>query len=222
MTYTCTQCGDTYTEPVPAADHTAEEVTVSDATIFAEGSKQSICTVCGDPCSDPIATEKLVGVVTLGAQALSVTWDSIRFAGSYNVSDMKATFEDGDVVDLAIYMQLKTKVAEGTMLDETNAVKLANTFTWKAEYETMTTEELVAALRAEGAKINNYTDDEIIVAARINNVPSEEYEFVFRAAIERGDDFKGGDQFYNSIKTIRDAVENGIGDGASVPYPEAQ
>ena len=63
---------------------------------------------------------------------------------------------------------------------------------------------------------------EIIVAARINNVPSEEYEFVFRAAIERGDDFKGGDQFYNSIKTIRDAVENGIGDGASVPYPEAQ
>ena len=47
MTYTCSVCGETKTESIPATGHTMGEGVVVDATCEADGSKTYTCTVCG-------------------------------------------------------------------------------------------------------------------------------------------------------------------------------
>ena len=54
MTYTCTVCGDTYTEAIPAAGHNYESVVTTPATCTADGVKTITCTVCGHTTTEVI------------------------------------------------------------------------------------------------------------------------------------------------------------------------
>ena len=56
LTYTCTQCGKTYTEPIPATGkHTYDEgVVTKEATCTEAGEKTFTCSVCGDTYTEPI------------------------------------------------------------------------------------------------------------------------------------------------------------------------
>ncbi len=49
MTYTCADCGDTYTEPIPTTDHTLETVLKTPATCTEDGLTDGTkCSVCGE------------------------------------------------------------------------------------------------------------------------------------------------------------------------------
>ena len=54
MTYTCTVCGHSYTEDIPAAGHKMGEGVVVDATCETAGSKTYTCTVCGETQTEEI------------------------------------------------------------------------------------------------------------------------------------------------------------------------
>ena len=57
-TFTCKNCGDTYTEAIPAKGHTWGDWTVvKEATATEEGLEERVCSVCGEKESRPI--EKL-------------------------------------------------------------------------------------------------------------------------------------------------------------------
>ncbi len=47
-TYTCTRCGDEYTEPIDAVGHIYEESVLYEPTCTKKGVKESTCIVCGD------------------------------------------------------------------------------------------------------------------------------------------------------------------------------
>ncbi len=52
--YTCTACGDTYSEVIPANGEHAYETVVVEADCTTEGSKTHTCTVCGDSSTEVI------------------------------------------------------------------------------------------------------------------------------------------------------------------------
>ena len=54
VTYTCSVCGDTYTEESDFADHDYKEVETKDATCTEDGYAKYECTVCGDSYEDVI------------------------------------------------------------------------------------------------------------------------------------------------------------------------
>ena len=54
MTYTCSVCGHSYTEEIPAAGHIMGEGVVVDATCETAGSKTYSCTVCGKETMETI------------------------------------------------------------------------------------------------------------------------------------------------------------------------
>lgn len=54
VTYTCSVCGDTYTEESDFADHDYKEVETKDATCTEDGYTKYECTVCGDSYEDVI------------------------------------------------------------------------------------------------------------------------------------------------------------------------
>ena len=47
MTYTCSGCGNSYTEPIPMTDHKWVETVVTPATCSNEGTVKKVCSVCG-------------------------------------------------------------------------------------------------------------------------------------------------------------------------------
>lgn len=53
-TYTCTVCGDTYTEETDFADHDYKEVETKDATCMENGYVKYECSVCGDTYEETI------------------------------------------------------------------------------------------------------------------------------------------------------------------------
>lgn len=53
-TYTCTVCGDTYTEETDLADHDYKEVETKDATCTENGYVKYECSVCGDTYKEKI------------------------------------------------------------------------------------------------------------------------------------------------------------------------
>ena len=66
MTYTCTVCGDTYTESIEATGHTAGDAVIEnkvEATCTEEGSYDSVvyCTVCGTELSRETITVEALG-----------------------------------------------------------------------------------------------------------------------------------------------------------------
>lgn len=54
VTYTCSVCGDTYTEESDFADHDYKEVETKDATCTEDGYTKYECTFCGDSYEDVI------------------------------------------------------------------------------------------------------------------------------------------------------------------------
>lgn len=54
VTYTCSVCGDTYTEESDFADHDYKEVETKDATCTEDGYTKYECTICGDSYEDVI------------------------------------------------------------------------------------------------------------------------------------------------------------------------
>ncbi|MCD7733285.1 MAG: hypothetical protein LUH56_07600 [Oscillospiraceae bacterium] len=57
MTYTCTVCGETKTEAIPAKGHSLEHVEATDATCTTDGNKEYwVCTACGELFSDENGT----------------------------------------------------------------------------------------------------------------------------------------------------------------------
>lgn len=58
MTYTCTDCGETYTETIPALGHDY-------ARTEADGSYVYTCTRCGDSYSEPIVTTSYTSVSSI-------------------------------------------------------------------------------------------------------------------------------------------------------------
>ncbi|MCD7881157.1 MAG: hypothetical protein LUG47_05755, partial [Clostridiales bacterium] len=56
MTYTCTVCGETKTEAIPAIGHTWDEgVVTTEPTTEAEGTMTYTCSVCGETYTESIA-----------------------------------------------------------------------------------------------------------------------------------------------------------------------
>lgn len=53
-TYTCSACGDSYTEKVEAAGHTMGDAVIVEATCTEKGSKTYTCTVCGEVQTEEI------------------------------------------------------------------------------------------------------------------------------------------------------------------------
>ena len=53
-TFTCTKCGDTYTEEVPVIDHVYEPVVTKEATFDDEGETTYTCQLCGDSYTEAI------------------------------------------------------------------------------------------------------------------------------------------------------------------------
>ena len=54
VTYTCSVCGDTYTEETDLAEHTYEVTETTDATCTEDGSTTYTCSVCGDTYKETI------------------------------------------------------------------------------------------------------------------------------------------------------------------------
>ena len=54
VTYTCSVCGDTYTEETDLIDHTYEVTETTDATCTEDGSTTYTCSVCGDTYEETI------------------------------------------------------------------------------------------------------------------------------------------------------------------------
>ncbi len=54
VTYTCSVCGDTYTEETDLAEHTYEVTETTDATCTEDGSTTYTCSVCGDTYEETI------------------------------------------------------------------------------------------------------------------------------------------------------------------------
>ena len=54
VTYTCSVCGDTYTEETDLAEHTYEVTETTDATCTEDGSATYTCSVCGDTYEETI------------------------------------------------------------------------------------------------------------------------------------------------------------------------
>ena len=54
VTYTCSVCGDTYTEETDLAEHTYEVTETTDATCTKAGSTTYTCSVCGDTYEETI------------------------------------------------------------------------------------------------------------------------------------------------------------------------
>ena len=70
MTYTCTVCGDTYTEAIPAAGHNYDKgVVTTNPGCESEGVMTYTCTVCGDTYTEaiPAAGHNYESVVTTPA-----------------------------------------------------------------------------------------------------------------------------------------------------------
>lgn len=61
-TFTCTKCGDTYTEEVPVIDHVYEPMVTKEPTFEEEGETTYTCTVCGDSYTEaiPVRDDKVV------------------------------------------------------------------------------------------------------------------------------------------------------------------
>ena len=57
-TYTCTICGDSYTEPIQKTDHTEKQVRI-EPTCTAVGSVYTVCAVCGEPLSEAVEIPSL-------------------------------------------------------------------------------------------------------------------------------------------------------------------
>lgn len=53
-TYTCTVCGQTYTEAIPMVDHTWTQIDRVEPTCTAEGHASYVCSVCGKSFTEPI------------------------------------------------------------------------------------------------------------------------------------------------------------------------
>lgn len=53
-TYTCSGCGDTYTEVIPAFEHNYSSAVTKEATCTEDGTRTYTCTVCGDTYTEAI------------------------------------------------------------------------------------------------------------------------------------------------------------------------
>ena len=86
-TFTCSQCGDSYTEAIPAIGHSYETVTV-DATCTEDGAITDTCTTCGDT--------KVEAIPALGHSYETVTVDATCTEDG-SISDTCATCGDTKV-----------------------------------------------------------------------------------------------------------------------------
>ena len=83
VTYTCSVCGDTYTEETDLAEHTYEATETTDATCTEDGSTTYTCSVCGDTYEETIpatghddgewAVTKSAGAFSTGTKELRCT-----------------------------------------------------------------------------------------------------------------------------------------------------
>lgn len=90
MTYTC-DCGDTYTEVIPATDHSwGEWVVVTQPTNYQEGLKQRACSSCGDRQEEIIpANGDFKFEFDKDSGTLTVSGAGIVDAGFENEQDLK-------------------------------------------------------------------------------------------------------------------------------------
>lgn len=109
-TYTCSKCGDTYTEKIEKnTNHTYESTITTEATYTHEGTLTYTCTLCGDSYTEPIAQLKgnwtKENYVDSFGDKTNNTYIMGRFTGSYSNSATSAGDMTVDVqIDEMVYM----------------------------------------------------------------------------------------------------------------------
>ena len=71
VTYTCSVCGNAYSETLPATGHSYEWTTIKESGLFTEGLEEEICSVCGEKSgathtlseNSPIPLVGLIGLI---------------------------------------------------------------------------------------------------------------------------------------------------------------
>ena len=194
--------------------------------MFAAGVTTYTCATCGYSYTEAIA-QLTSGVTTIGAQALTGTWDAIRFGATLNVAKLKASAEAGDNISYGYLVQNKAVMNDNDLLGTNDGVAYLTIgflvdIPWLEEYETMTTAQLVAAWRALGCKIYSYNATSITFVGAIRGMTNENTQVVFRPALEIGDNTAFGTQYYNSIATLRAFYEGTSASGASTMFPTVQ
>ena len=85
-TFTCSECGDSYTEEIPALGHTEVEEVTKEAGIFTNGEKVVKCSTCGEilnteiiPSRYPISVLLIVlGIILVALIAVSVIFVKMK------------------------------------------------------------------------------------------------------------------------------------------------
>ncbi|HPF54139.1 MAG TPA: hypothetical protein PLM48_05810, partial [Clostridia bacterium] len=235
-TYTCSVCGGTYTEDIPATGHTVVVDEGIPATYTSTGlTEGSHCSVCGEILLAQTVVP-MVAPTNLGAQA-KTDGSAIRFGVQFDFETLKASFDVGDEVNIYFLVNAKHNFNADNpeLLDNngdptgTRAVELAN-FKWLAEYEDMDVAQFVATLRESGIKVFDYSaaNGTITFAVTITGMTGNEaMDVVFRPFIVEGATVDGaynncGIQKYNSVQRILEAYAGIIADGSSIVFPDEQ
>jgi|GEM_PF-6378116 len=235
-TFTCSVCGGTYTEDIPATGHTVVVDEGIPATYTSTGlTEGSHCSVCGEILLAQTVVP-MVAPTNLGAQA-KTDGSAIRFGVQFDFETLKASFDVGDEVNIYFLVNAKHNFNADNpeLLDNngdptgTRAVELAN-FKWLAEYEDMDVAQFVATLRESGIKVFDYSaaNGTITFAVTITGMTGNEaMDVVFRPFIVEGATVDGaynncGIQKYNSVQRILEAYAGIIADGSSIVFPDEQ
>lgn len=158
----------------------------------------------------PIAlapTAPAVSVTTLGAAA-KLDKSAIRFGASFSFDELKA-LNAGDEICYGFKL---APVVNGSLYSEQTSVGV--TITWTAEMKAAaTTEELVALMRAAGAKVWDYDAASITFALILTGPTGTTFEtmpFAFEGYAELNSTPIEGIRKVNNIKDILDGVASAI------------
>ena len=91
ITYTCTRCGDTYTETIEKLEHEYELVEVIEPTYEEEGKKIYRCKVCGDEYSEVIGKKEYLSLSDVTGKDPDITkwqiWNVQLGDGAHLIND---------------------------------------------------------------------------------------------------------------------------------------
>ena len=92
VTYTCTVCGDSYTEIIPTGDHSYELVEIVPPTCTENGYSVYVCTICGDRTTRDAVPAKGHSLTHIPGQAASCEQDG--FTGYWKCAYCSELFAD--------------------------------------------------------------------------------------------------------------------------------
>lgn len=100
--YTCSRCGDTYTEATEKLAHVGEEIITIQPTFSEYGEKQLVCSVCGEVITKPIMT-----LGTYSDQPYETTANQL-------VIDVNASREDAADKYINKYLKITATIVDTT------------------------------------------------------------------------------------------------------------